>query len=134
MSAAVKKNAKKASGGRQIRRRSAFAGFTFILAAAFFGWRLLNLQVLQNDQRYQEFGSAQSIRTVTLPAGRGAIIDRNGVDLALSVPLQSLIVDPRLVIEPGRSARALADLISTSEETLYNRLASDRSFAYLVRQ
>ncbi len=134
MSAAAKKNAKKARGGRQIRRRSAFVGFTFILAAGVFGWRLVNLQVLQNDQRYQEFGSAQSIRSVILPAGRGAIIDRNGVDLALSVPLQSLVVDPRLVIEPGRSARALADLISTSEETLYNRLASDRSFAYLVRQ
>ena len=46
--------------------------------------RLVQLQLLE-PERYVNLGQDQRLRGVTLPAARGAMFDRNGNDLALSV-------------------------------------------------
>ncbi|SVD80559.1 uncharacterized protein METZ01_LOCUS433413, partial [marine metagenome] len=51
-----------------------------ILVAGVMVWRLVHLQILEAD-RYVARGASQRIRTVPLYAVRGAIVDRNGVDL-----------------------------------------------------
>ena len=104
-----------------------------MLIAAALAWRLVSLQILEPD-RYLAHGAAQRISIVDLPAARGAILDRNGVDLALSVPLQTVAANPRLIEDPIRAARALAQIVDTDVETLEERLSNGRAFVYVDRQ
>ena len=108
-------------------------GFIFIVLSGLLGWRLVELQIMEPD-RYLERGLAQRIRTVTLPATRGAIVDRNGVDLALSVPRRSVVANPGMIDDPAGAAMALAGILGTDIEVLEERLSSQRSFVYLDRQ
>jgi cell division protein FtsI (penicillin-binding protein 3) len=95
--------------------------------------RLVQVQVVGAD-RYVDFGESQRVRTATLAADRGAIFDRNGDDLALSISQKTVWADPRLVTDPTTTAAALAPLLGADAATLESRLASDRSFVYLARR
>lgn len=117
----------------RIRARAILAGALMVLVAGVMVWRLVHLQILEAD-RYVARGASQRIRTETLHAARGAIVDRNGVDLALSVPSRSLVADPRLVDDPVHTARVLGPLLGVEPLVLEERLASERKFVYLARQ
>jgi cell division protein FtsI (penicillin-binding protein 3) len=41
----------------------------------------------------------QAIRTITIPASRGAVLDRNGIPLAVSAPLDNVVFDPKLMLQ-----------------------------------
>ena len=56
--------------------------------------RLVDVQAIEGDH-YEAMAEAQRVRTVSLPAERGSIFDRNGNDLALSVPQHTIYADPR---------------------------------------
>ena len=118
---------------RRFRRRAVFVGLMLAVVAGMFGWRLVSLQLLE-PERFVAHGEAQRIKTLRLRAGRGAIVDRNGVDLALSVPGQSMIANPRRVEDPVRAARALAQVLGADPAVLERLLSSDKSFVYLGRQ
>ena len=118
---------------RRFRRRAVFGGLMLAVVAGMFGWRLASLQLLE-PERFVAHGEAQRIKTLRLRAGRGAIVDRNGVDLVLSVPGQSMIANPRRVEDPVRAARALAQVLGADPEVLERRISSDKSFVYLGRQ
>lgn len=117
----------------RIRSRAVLAGVLMVLVAGVMVWRLVHLQILEAD-RYVERGASQRIRTVPLHAARGAIVDRNGVDLALSVPRRSLVADPRQVHDPVHAARALGPLLGVDPLILENRLSGEKKFVYLARQ
>ncbi|MCS4533995.1 peptidoglycan D,D-transpeptidase FtsI family protein [Neisseria montereyensis] len=83
----------------------------------------------QGDQRF--------VRTITLPASRGTITDRNGATLALSAPTESLYAVPSgMDIQPtGEQLEQLSALIGVSVETIEKRLArKEKDFIYLKRQ
>ena len=61
--------------------------------------RLTQLQLLDGG-RYAALGASQRVRPVALAAERGSLFDRNGADLALSVPQHTVWADPRLVSDP----------------------------------
>lgn len=125
---------------RQRRRR--VSAFLLSLALAFLaiGWRLVSVQALEAD-RYAELGREQRVRHVELAAERGTIFDRDGNELALSVPQQTVWADPRVVADPAGYARQLAPLladgedIATVEHTILARLSKrDAAFVYLRRK
>ena len=118
---------------KRLKRRILLVGLIFAVLSGLLGWRLVELQVMEPD-RYLERGLAQRIRTVTLPAVRGAIVDRNGVDLALSVPRRSVVANPGMIEDPAGAAMALAGVLGTDIDVLEARLSSQRSFVYLDRQ
>lgn len=107
-----------------------------VLTLAFLGvgFRLVTLQV--SDQgHYRALGLNQRVRTVTLAAERGAIFDRNGNDLAVSLPAQTIYADPRVIDDPASYARRLAPIVGVDEAELAARLAaSDLAFVYVARQ
>ena len=89
------------------------------LCAAFFVMfvavviRLADVQVI-NPDRYVSQGVRQRFVSKQLPAGRGSVLDRNGVELALSLPQKSVFADPQLVTRTGHvheTAAALAPLL-----------------------
>ncbi len=85
--------------------------------------------------RYTEAGLDQRVHTIHLPAQRGSIFDRNGNDLALSVPQSTVWADPTAVDDPAAAAAALAPVLGRDAASLRRALATpDREFVYLARQ
>jgi len=104
------------------------AGFAVLIARALF------LQGLSTDF-LQRQGERRYERTLTLPAVRGKILDRNGVVLAASTPARAIWAIP----EDARGIsdnqwRTLAKLLDTPATSLRTRLDSDKNFVYLKRQ
>ena len=96
--------------------------------------RLAQLQLI-NGQKYAAFGASQRVRPVVLPAERGSVFDREGADLALSVPQHTVWADPRLVSDPQREADALAPLLGIDRNVLLRALTTpEKAFVYLARQ
>lgn len=96
-------------------------------------WRVASLQVVQDDE-LAALGEAQRTRVTAVPAARGAILDRHGEDLALSIPGATVQANPSLIVDPYRTARALAPVLGMDPVELTETLAADSSFEYLVRQ
>lgn len=101
--------------------------------------------VRMNTVKYEEYkqhGDARFIRTVTLPASRGLITDRNGTRLAISAPTESLYAVPAGMEMPSDEQLAkLAALLDMPQDTLRSRLARKETeagkpieFVYLKRQ
>ena len=101
----------------------------FVVLAA----RVIQVQAVSAD-RYAAFGESQRIRAVTLPAARGAIFDRNGRDLALTVRQSTVVADPRLVTDPLAAAAALGPVVDVDPDVLRDRLTRDAGFVYVARR
>jgi cell division protein FtsI (penicillin-binding protein 3) len=95
--------------------------------------RLVYVQVLGAD-RYVAYGVEQRIEPIELAGGRGAIYDRNGNDLAISIPQTSIAADPSIVTDPARAARRLAPVLGLDQADLLRQLTEDVRFVYLARQ
>jgi cell division protein FtsI/penicillin-binding protein 2 len=55
---------------------------------------------------------AQQVEDVPVPARRGTITDRNGVELAVSENSVTVFANPRLVKDPGGTASHLAPFVN----------------------
>jgi cell division protein FtsI (penicillin-binding protein 3) len=98
------------------------------------GARLVDLQAIGRE-RYAQLGFDQRVRTVNLAAERGSVFDRNGHDLAASVPQQTVWANPRVVKDPAAYAAQLAPLVHVDEGSLRDRLAErTKGFVYVARK
>ena len=83
-------------------------------------------------------GAAQWSRTTPLPADRGTIFDRNGEELALSVPAYTISVNPKLVTDEVGTARLMQSFLGLDDaetrELYDDMVAKDRGFLYVRRQ
>jgi cell division protein FtsI (penicillin-binding protein 3) len=105
-----------------------------VLAFAGIGVRLFDLQA-RDRSHLTSLGVGQRVRTVSLPAERGNIFDRTGVQLAISVPQTTIIADPRVIKEPVVYAAKLAPILHVDQSQLAAKLANHESaFAYVARQ
>jgi len=98
--------------------------------------RLVQVQVLSGDE-YTAFGASQRFQSIALPAERGSIFDRNGNDLAVSLPQRTIVADPSLVDDPVGTSRQLAPLLGLDPaglSELEGRLSSGGRFAYVARR
>jgi cell division protein FtsI (penicillin-binding protein 3) len=105
--------------------------------------RLVYLQGLQ-PSAYADHG-VQRTREITVPALRGAVLDRNGNDLALSVQAKNIFANPRTIhaatCPPGTTtpcnphdiAAALAPLLRMPPAALESRLSMNKAFVYLKK-
>lgn len=99
--------------------------------------RLVDLQAVSAG-RYRSLGLSQRVRTVTLPAERGSIFDRNGNDLAVSAPAKTVYADPRVITDPAGTIAKLAPVIGLDPAATASltTAVSDhaRAFVYVARQ
>ena len=103
----------------------------FVFAVA--GAKMIYLQVVQRD-RFIAYSVTQREHTTLLAADRGTIFDRNGIDLALSAPSNTIVVDPTLVKDKGRAASLLAPILGLPRREILTRLKAKNHFQYLARQ
>jgi len=97
--------------------------------------RALYLQGV-NREFLQEQGVKRYERTLTLPATRGKITDRQGVVLAASIPAKAIWAIPEDASQASpEQIEALAELIDIPVDRVRKRLQDhDRTFVYLRRQ
>lgn len=110
--------------------------FLFVLLFGGMAYRLVDVQVLQRE-RYQALAAEQRQRDIEVPARRGAIFDRAGQPLAISVDLKMVYTDPAHVRDVAATARELSKVLDRDpkvlEEKLRGSFPGDR-FEYLARQ
>jgi cell division protein FtsI (penicillin-binding protein 3) len=98
--------------------------------------RLVDVQAV-GGQEFTAFGASQRFQDIALPADRGSIFDRNGNDLAVSIPQRTIWADPRLVDDPVGVAGQLAPLLGLDADgtaSVAARLSSDAKFTYVARR
>jgi cell division protein FtsI (penicillin-binding protein 3) len=109
-----------------------FVGFLGLIAIA--SLRVVWLGAIQGSS-LKSAATSQQVSKVVVPAPRGTITDRNGVDLAVSEPAADIAANPHLIKRPQDLARKLAPLIGTSYANVLNKLTKENTgFVYLKRQ
>ncbi len=103
------------------RLRGAVVVLAFVLSL--FGARLVQLQGL-DAPTYAAEAEQGRLRTVTLPAARGTITDRNGVALATTVAAVNITSDQTKVVDPAATAGVLAPVLKMDPAVL--RREADR--------
>jgi len=80
-------------------------------------------------------GAQQQRETIVTPAGRGTILDRMGVQLALGEEATTVYADPHDVRNPRRVAVAAQRTLGIDANRLYPQLLDKRKrFVYVLRQ
>lgn len=101
---------------------------------------LVRVGLLQTVQggALRDAATAQWTRERQLPGRRGSIFDRNGEELALSVPASTVAVNPRQVRDATGTAQIFADVLGLTsarrDELAATMAAGDRGFLYVARQ
>jgi cell division protein FtsI (penicillin-binding protein 3) len=110
-------------------------GCFFLILFGLLLWRMIDLTVL--DRSFlQGQGNARSLRVVDIPAHRGMILDRHGAVLAVSTPVQSLWVNPKVFAPTQKQLAKLAKILNLPVKQLSLRIhnAKNREFLYIQRQ
>jgi cell division protein FtsI (penicillin-binding protein 3) len=104
----------------------------FVLGFSGIVIRLVQLQV-RDAPSYQALARDQRVKTIPLPAERGSLFDRNGQEMALSLPARAVYADPRLVSRPATTARVIADTLKVDFADVFANLHHPGPFVYLAR-
>lgn len=102
--------------------------------------RTAYIQVIEPDMLKKQ-GDMRSLRTAASKVHRGSIIDRNGDELAISVPVETVWADPKIIMENNALAKvehwqALADVLDKDVNELKERITDNpaKRFVYVERQ
>ena len=101
--------------------------------------RAAYIQVIDPDMLIEK-GDSRTERVRQTRVHRGMILDRNGEELAVSVPVQAIWADPKTIHDAKgftdtRRWRALADILGQDMDKLMTRIENPkRRFVYIQRQ
>ena len=110
-------------------------GALFIAFIALLGIALLRATYLGAVRAgsLQRVAATQQVNEQLVPALRGAITDRNGVDLAISESADDVVADPYLIKNPQTAAIQLAPLLGQPVTTLLAKLTRPHTgFVYVT--
>lgn len=98
------------------------------------------IQIIEPDMLKKQ-GDMRSMRVVANTVQRGSIIDRNGDELAISVPVETVWADPKIIMDNDALSmtehwQALADVLGQDVSKLTTRVVRHPSkrFVYLERK
>jgi len=106
----------------------------FSLVASSLVARAVYLQVLDKDFLNQQ-ADTRHLRTESISAHRGTILDRNGEPLAISTPVDSIWVNPKEFAGAIDKIPQLAKALQLKSDVLMRRItrSMDKEFLYLKR-
>ena len=110
-------------------------GLLFLVFIALLSIALLRATYLGSFKApsLRKAAATQQVQTVTIPAPRGAITDRNGVELAVSEAADDVVADPYLIKNPQAAAQKLAPLLGKPEPAVLQLLTKPHTgFVYLA--
>ena len=94
--------------------------------------RAYHLQILEKD-RLSAIARDNYIGTTNLPPTRGAIYDRGGHELALSVQVESIYAHPKRIKENAKTAGQLSRVLKEKHNRILELLKSQQSFVWIKR-
>ena len=102
--------------------------------------RMAYIQIIEPDMLKKQ-GDLRSLRIAKNTVQRGSILDRNGAELAISVPVETVWADPKIIMESNALAltkhwQALADILKQDINKLTARVAKSprKRFVYIERK
>lgn len=102
--------------------------------------RAAYIQVIEPDM-LKEQGKKRSLRTSLDRVHRGSVLDRNGRELAVSVPVETVWADPKTIAENDALSmvehwQALADVLDKDVDKIKARVSRNpnKRFVYVERQ
>lgn len=114
-------------------------GFVLLCFVSLMG-RAAYLQVVKSED-LSKAGESRSVRIKGISSHRGLILDRNGVELARSVPVESLWIDPKTLLSKkdilqSKEWKGLAASLDKKEEALnkWVEFRKNKRFVWLERQ
>jgi cell division protein FtsI (penicillin-binding protein 3) len=119
---------------RVANRRIRLLGAVFALV---FGFALVRAGWLQaiRAPALDRLAASQHRETVDVPAHRGTIYDRLGLELAIGTPATTVYANPRQIRDPRIVAVAAGQELGLNPDKLYPLLADhSRGFVYIARQ
>jgi cell division protein FtsI/penicillin-binding protein 2 len=125
------------AGGAGVDGRIRLLRFVFIVFLVLVGGKAVALA--SSSENLTRIALQQQMATVVLPAQRGAILDRDGNELAVGKPAQTVFATPYLLDEPKAAARALCKVLRITKKrerrALEKALVQPESgFAYVARK
>jgi cell division protein FtsI (penicillin-binding protein 3) len=121
-------------GARKTRRSLTKARIRWVIAALvlIFGavaGRLVQLGLVEQDNTIE--GQTRDLIT----ASRPAILDRNGLELAVDIRVPSLFAEPRRIIDVEEAAQAIHSVLpDININWLRQRLTGDKGFVWVKRE
>jgi len=102
--------------------------------------RTAYIQIIEPDMLKKQ-GDLRSLRVAANTVQRGSIVDRNGAELAISVPVETVWADPKVIMDNNALAmtkhwQALADVLDQDINKLTARVVRSprKRFIYLERK
>ena len=127
------------AGGRGVDGRIRLLRLVFVVFLVLVGGKAVALA--SSSENLTRIAREQQTRTVVLTAERGAILDRNGSELAVGKPAQTVFATPYLLDEPKVAAHALCRALHITGkkdrralEKALARTKSGSGFAYVARK
>jgi cell division protein FtsI (penicillin-binding protein 3) len=107
----------------------------FLLCSIALVARAVNLQIVDTEF-LQDQGEARYLREVVVPTRRGNILDRNGEPLAVSTPVDSVWINPKILLQSPEDIEPLAQVLGVDADDIERRLTqrSTREFVWLRRR
>jgi cell division protein FtsI (penicillin-binding protein 3) len=115
------------------RSRLRIAKITLVIFFAVVGGRAFQLQVLQGE-KLKRLGERQHLKEWIVLPKRGAVVDRTGEPLALSLEAQSVYARPHRIRDLNAASRSLARILDLKLADVKQKLKSDKPFIWIKRQ
>ena len=115
----------KGTGGR-----IGFVCALMVLIFTGFAWRLINLQVLQHDYFSLKAAEKHCFRQ-PIQARRGRILDRNGEELAVNIPVRTVTADGTHIHDPAALAAVAAPFLEMPVPELTQKLSTKRPYVVI---
>ena len=123
----------------EISRRFVIRSFwvfgVFVFFSFFLVVRATYLQVLNKDFLIEQ-GNLRQIRDINIAAYRGTINDRNNKPLAISIPVDTISINPKKFNEDDIKMKQLSVLLGRDHEELIKLIknSKSKSFLYIERK
>lgn len=116
------------------RKRIYFLFILFSITFLLIIYRLVFIQYL-NASEFKSYAEFQHIGEFVLDSRRGKILDRNGVELAISLNERTVYANPKLVVDSEYESKILAEILELDVENVKEKLDSkDLGFVYIQRK
>ena len=112
-----------------IRFRLGLAKILFIALVAIVGGRAIHLQIWQGES-FKRLGERQHLKEWIVLPKRGAVFDRAGEPLALSLESQSVYARPHRIQDAEAMSRSLAQILSLDFAEVRQKLQLEKPFVW----
>ena len=116
------------------RKRIYFLFILFSMTFLLIIYRLVSIQYL-NASEFISYAEFQHVGEFVLSSKRGEILDRNGVELAISLNEKTVYANPKLVVDSKYESEILAEILELDAGNIKEKLENkDLGFVYIQRK